>query len=163
VNLAGLSTEELARGMALATADTFVPRPRIDALLSLLPSAKPFKDGARVHFHAYTTETIAEARLVWRRKQLNEARRRSVCATKTSPNPCASARRPLHRASVFTGRTIGGGVVLDASPVTRKQRAADAIAFLKILRDGSPGTSAGSSRPPGEEQSACAWTIYPEK
>jgi len=34
--------------------------------------------------------------------------------------------------------TIGGGIVLDASPVTRKQRAADAIAFLKIMRDGSP-------------------------
>src|ERR1700687_2489059 len=33
--------------------------------------------------------------------------------------------------------TIGGGVVLDASPVTRKQRAEDAIAFLKIMRDGS--------------------------
>ncbi len=28
--------------------------------------------------------------------------------------------------------------MLDASPVTRKQRAEDAIAFLKIMRDGSP-------------------------
>jgi selenocysteine-specific elongation factor len=34
--------------------------------------------------------------------------------------------------------TIGGGVVLDASPATRKQRAEDATAFLKIMRDGSP-------------------------
>jgi selenocysteine-specific elongation factor len=33
--------------------------------------------------------------------------------------------------------TIGGGVVLDASPGTRKQRAEDAAAFLKIMRDGS--------------------------
>src|SRR6266481_8882809 len=63
LNLAGLSTEELARGMTLATAGTFRFTSRVDALLSLLPSAKPFKDGARVHFHAYTTETIAEARL----------------------------------------------------------------------------------------------------
>src|SRR6202165_2863441 len=33
--------------------------------------------------------------------------------------------------------TIGGGVMLDASPPTRKQRAEDAIAFLKIMQDGS--------------------------
>ena len=62
LNLAGVSTEELARGMTLATAVTFHSTSRVDALLSLLPSAKPLKDGARVHFHAYTTETIAEVR-----------------------------------------------------------------------------------------------------
>ncbi|MGB0107293.1 MAG: selenocysteine-specific translation elongation factor, partial [Terriglobales bacterium] len=63
LNLAGLSAADLARGMTLATADTFHSTSRVDALLSLLPSAKPLKDGARVHFHAYTTEMIAEARL----------------------------------------------------------------------------------------------------
>jgi hypothetical protein len=52
--------------MTLATADTFRSTSRVDVLLSLLPSAKPFKDGARVHFHAYTSETIAEARLYGR-------------------------------------------------------------------------------------------------
>jgi len=39
--------EDLARGMTLATADTFRSTSRVDALLSLLPSAKPLKDGAR--------------------------------------------------------------------------------------------------------------------
>jgi len=34
--------------------------------------------------------------------------------------------------------TIGGGVVLDASPSTRKQPVEDLLAFLKIMRDGSP-------------------------
>src|ERR1700674_891516 len=63
LNLAGLSTEGRARGMTLATGDTCRATSRVAALLSLLPSAKPFKDGARVHFHAYTTETITEARL----------------------------------------------------------------------------------------------------
>jgi len=63
LNLAGVSTEDLARGMMLATAETFRSTVRVDTLLSLLPSAKPLKQGARVHFHAYTTETIAEVRL----------------------------------------------------------------------------------------------------
>ncbi len=34
--------------------------------------------------------------------------------------------------------TIGGGVVLDASPATRKQPAEDATAFLNTMRDGPP-------------------------
>ena len=63
LNLAGLSTEDLARGMMLATAGVFRPTSRVDARISLLTSAKPLKDGARVHFHAYTMETIAEVRL----------------------------------------------------------------------------------------------------
>src|SRR6202167_4440923 len=63
LNLAGVSTEDLARGMTLAEAGMFRVTPRIDTLLSLLPSAKPLKDGARVHFHAFTAEAVAEVRL----------------------------------------------------------------------------------------------------
>ena len=63
LNLAGVSTEDLARGMTLANIDTFRSTTRVDTLLSLLPTAKPLKEGARVHFHAYTMETIVEARL----------------------------------------------------------------------------------------------------
>src|SRR5271163_1283650 len=63
LNLAGVATEDLARGITLATADTFRSTSRVDVQLSLLPSAKPLKDGARVHFHAYTSEAVAEVRL----------------------------------------------------------------------------------------------------
>src|SRR5215510_2375152 len=62
LNLAGVSVEDLARGMALAPPDTFRCTTRVDTLLSLLPSAKPLKEGTRVHLHAYTMETIAEVR-----------------------------------------------------------------------------------------------------
>jgi selenocysteine-specific elongation factor len=140
LNLAGVSTEEMARGMTLAASDTFHSTSRIDVLLNLLPSAKPFKDGARVHFHAYSTETIAEVRLY---------------GTKESPKqlkPGGESYARLTLAEVvlllpgdrFIVRqfspvvTIGGGVVLDASPAPRKQRADDAIAFLKVMRNGSP-------------------------
>jgi selenocysteine-specific elongation factor len=140
LNLAGVSTEEMARGMTLAASDTFHSTSRIDVLLNLLPSAKPFKDGARVHFHAYSTETIAEVRLY---------------GTKESPKqlkPGGESYARLTLAEVvlllpgdrFIVRqfspvvTIGGGVVLDASPVPRKQRADDAIAFLKVMRNGPP-------------------------
>jgi selenocysteine-specific elongation factor len=136
LNLAGLSTEDLARGMTLATADTFHSTSRVDALLSLLPSAKPFKDGARVHFHAYTTETIAEARL-YGTKQLKPGDDACVQLRFAEPMLLLPGDRFIVR-QFSPVVTIGGGIVLDASPVTRKQRAEDAIAFLKILRDGSP-------------------------
>jgi selenocysteine-specific elongation factor len=137
LNLAGLSTEDLARGMALATADTFRSTSRADALLSLLPSAKPFKDGARVHFHAYTTETIAEVRLHGA-KQVKPGTEAYAQLRFAEPMLLLPGDRFIVR-QFSPVVTIGGGLVLDASPATRKQRVEDALAFLKIMRDGSPG------------------------
>jgi selenocysteine-specific elongation factor len=136
LNLAGLSTEDLARGMTLATADTFRSTSRVDALLSLLPSAKPVKDGARVHFHAYTTETTAEARL-YGIKQLKPGDETYAQLRFVEPMLLLPGDRFIVR-QFSPVVTIGGGVVLDASPMTRKRRAEDAAAFLKIMREGSP-------------------------
>ncbi|HMD17959.1 MAG TPA: selenocysteine-specific translation elongation factor [Terriglobales bacterium] len=136
LNLAGLSTEDLARGMTLATADTFRSTSRVDALLSLLPSAKPFKDGARVHFHAHTTETIGEVRLFGAR-QLKPGGESYAQLRFAEPMLLLPGDRFIVR-QFSPVVTIGGGVVLDASPATRKQRAEDVTAFLKIMRDGSP-------------------------
>ena len=136
LNLAGLSTADLARGMTLATADTFHSTSRVDALLSLLPSAKPLKDGARVHFHAYTTETIAEARL-YGMNQLKPGEEAYAQLRLAEPMLLLPGDRFIVR-QFSPVVTIGGGVVLDASPATRKQRVEDTTAFLKTMRDGSP-------------------------
>jgi selenocysteine-specific elongation factor len=136
LNLGAYSAEELARGMTLATADTFRSTSRVDALLSLLPSAKSLKDGARVHFHAYTTETIAETRL-YGSKQLKPGDEAYAQLRFAEPMLLLPGDRFIVR-QFSPVVTIGGGVVLDASPLTRKQRADDAIAFLNIMRHGSP-------------------------
>src|SRR5438445_6196392 len=62
LNLAGVGTEQLARGMAVAPPATFHSSNRLDVSLSLLSSAT-LKDRARVHLHAYTSETIATVTL----------------------------------------------------------------------------------------------------
>ncbi|HEY6302078.1 MAG TPA: selenocysteine-specific translation elongation factor [Terriglobales bacterium] len=136
LNLAGLSTEDIARGMTLTGADTFRSTSRVDALLSLLPSAKPFQDGARVHFHAYTTEKIAKVRL-YGTKQLKPGAEVYAQLRFAEPMLLLPGDRFIVR-QFSPVVTIGGGVVLDASPATRKQRAEEATAFLKIMRDGSP-------------------------
>jgi selenocysteine-specific elongation factor len=135
LNLAGLSTEELRRGMTLAAADTFHSTTRADALLSLLSSAKPFKDGARVHFHAYASETIAEVRLHGT-KQLKPGDEAYAQLRFAEPMLLLPGDRFIVR-QFSPVVTIGGGLVLDASPATRRQRAEDALAFLKTMRDGS--------------------------
>jgi len=60
VNLAGIEHTALKRGMALATPGKFRKTRRIDVRLELLASARKLKQGAQVHFHAGTAETIAE-------------------------------------------------------------------------------------------------------
>ncbi len=136
LNLAGVSTEDLARGMTLATADTFRSTMRIDARLSLLKSAKPLKDGARVHFHAFTMETIAEMRLHGTKllKPGDEAFAQLKLAEPVLLLP--GDRFIIRQFSPVI--TIGGGTVLDALPPTRKRRAEDVVTFLNVMMEGSP-------------------------
>jgi selenocysteine-specific elongation factor len=136
LNLAGVSTEDLARGMTLAPADTFRPASRIDTQLSLLQSAKPLKDGARVHFHAFTMETIAQVRLYGTNllKPGEEAFAQLKLAEPVLLLP--GDRFIIRQFSPVV--TIGGGMVLDASPPTRKRRAEETAAFLKTMLEGSP-------------------------
>jgi len=64
LNLAGASTEDLARGMTLAPPETFRTTRVVDVKMRLLASApRALKDGARVHFHSHTMETVGEVRL----------------------------------------------------------------------------------------------------
>jgi selenocysteine-specific elongation factor len=136
LNLAGVSTEDLARGMTLATADTFRSTSRIDTRLSLQASAKPLKDGARVHFHAYTMETIAEVRL-YETKQLKPGEEAFAQLRLVEPVLLLPGDRFIVR-QFSPVVTIGGGIVLDAAPPPRKQKAGQVTAFLKTMLEGSP-------------------------
>jgi selenocysteine-specific elongation factor len=114
LNVAGASTEDLSRGMTLAPPATFEVTRRADVRLRLLSSApRPLKDRARVHFHSYAMEAVAEVRL-YETKQI-------------APGDEAFARLTLPEAALllpgdrFIIRqfspvvTIGGGVVLEAA------------------------------------------------
>ncbi len=147
LNLAGASMEDLARGMTLAPAETFKTTRRADVKLRLLSSApRALKNRARVHFHSYTMETVAEV-LLHERMELD-----SISATDTK-----SGRRQLLAGDEVFARlklpeavlllpgdrfiirqfspvvTIGGGVVLDAAPIQRMAEHGD---FLEILAGG---------------------------
>ena len=137
LNLAGASTEDLSRGMTLAPVETFATTRRVDVRLSLLSSApRALKPRTRVHFHSNTMETVAEIAL--------------HAAKQLAPGAQAFARLKLPEAALllpgdrFIIRqfspviTIGGGVVLDASPIPRLS---GHESFLQVLAGGDVESS----------------------
>src|ERR1700691_756346 len=64
LNLADIEPAEAPRGMVLAAPGTFRTVTQVDCSLELLPSAKPLKNRAPVHFHAGTAEIEAQVRLL---------------------------------------------------------------------------------------------------
>lgn len=134
VNLAGIEHTALQRGMALAAPGKFRTTRRIDARLALLLSAPKMKQRSRVHFHAGTSETIAEVFLYG----VNEL----------APGQSALAHLHLQEEVLalpgdrFIVRqfspvtTIGGGAVLDALARRPMVRDAGRVAFLETLERG---------------------------
>ena len=138
LNLAGASTDELARGMMLAVPATFHSTERVDVSLSLLPSAKPLKDRARVHFHTYTSEAIAEVRLYGSR-QLRPGESTFAQLRMNEPVLLLPSDRFIIR-QFSPVVTIGGGGVLDVAPKP-KAKSETVQAFLQALASGGPESS----------------------
>jgi selenocysteine-specific elongation factor len=131
VNLADIEPSDIARGNVLSAPGRFRPVTRVDVRLDLLPSAKPLKHRAPVHFHAGTAEIEAEVRLL-------------DGATALQPGASAYAQIVLREPALllpgdrFIIRmfspviTIGGGVVLDIGE-RRYKRSESAASRLDIL------------------------------
>jgi selenocysteine-specific elongation factor len=139
LNLAGATTQELARGMVLAPPATFHLASHLGVLLTLLPSAKPLKDRARVHLHAYTFETIATV-VLFGQKQVSPGETALTQLRMAEPTLLLPGDRFIVR-QFSPVVTIGGGVVLDASPILRVP---GLDAFLKTLAKGDAQTSLGA-------------------
>ncbi len=118
VNLGGVEVEDLGRGEVLIAPGTMIATSMIDVEISLLPSARPLVEGARVRVHVASAEVLARVRLLGTRKL----------------EPGASALGQLRlEAPVLAGRgdrlilrsyspmaTIGGARVVDPGPPRRK-------------------------------------------
>jgi len=116
VNLAGIEHTALRRGMVLATPGKFRKTRRIDARLELLASARKMKQGARVHFHAGTGETIAEV-FFHGQKELPPASN-AFANLKLQDEILVLAGDRFIVRQFSPVATIGGGVVLD--PLARR-------------------------------------------
>jgi selenocysteine-specific elongation factor len=114
VNLADIEPAGLARGDALSEPGVFRAVKQVDCRLQLLPTAKPLKHRAPVHFHSGTAEIEAQVRLLEGTAPLQ-------------PGSAAYVRLVLRDAALLLPAdrfiirmfspvvTIGGGVVLDVA------------------------------------------------
>jgi selenocysteine-specific elongation factor len=135
LNLAGVEKHELERGMVLTSPGLLQASSRMDVKLSLLPSAKPLKHGARVHFHAFTSETIATVKL-YEEKQLKPGAEGFAQLRLSDPLLLLPADRFIIR-QFSPVVTIGGGVVLENNPPVRVKNMEIHSDFLESLTDDS--------------------------
>ena len=156
VNLAGIEHTALKRGMALAAPNRFRATTRIDVRLQLLRSADPLKHRARVHFHANTSETIAEVHLYNTHLILECGAPAPLLRSPRSTNrafpsielaPGESTLAHLHLTDeilLLPGdrfiirqfspvTTIGGGAVLDAQSRRPSTKDTSRTAFLETI------------------------------
>lgn len=129
VNLGGIDHSQLHRGMVLTDPQRFAATRIVDCSIDLLPSAKPLRHRAPVHFHSGTSEIEAEVRIP------NGGR--------IEPGTKGYARLALREATLllpgdrFILRmfspvvTIAGGAVLDIAPPRRLSSAAERLAALE--------------------------------
>ena len=141
LNLAGAEVAELARGMTLAEPGLLRSTRRADVALTLLSGGKPLKDRARVHFHCYTTETIAEVALIGgsgtAAKQMAAGSTAYAQLRFAEPVLLLPGDRFIVR-QFSPVVTIGGGVVLDAAPLSGKVAAEKRASFLETLQHAQP-------------------------
>ena len=135
VNLAGIEHTAVTRGMTLAAPGHFRATRRIDARITLLPSAQKMKHRARVHFHAGTAETIAEV-FLYGHSELAPGQDALVHLRLQDNVLVLPGDRFIvrHFSPVIT---IGGGAVLD--PLARRPMLRDTgrAAFLETLERGN--------------------------
>src|SRR5215475_14096176 len=138
VNLAGIDHHLLKRGMTLATPGRFRATRRADVKLELLPSARKLRNRARVHFHSGSFETIAEVTLFDRAELAAGDETFAQLKLRESVLLLPGDRFIVRQSSPLI--TIGGGMVLDATP--RRHRASDLSRrefLLAVERGDKPG------------------------
>ena len=144
VNIAGVDSMEIERGMVLAPPELFHTTTCIDTTFELLPGARPLKHRAPVHFHAGTTEIEAEARLLASLEPMKPGTRAHVRFLLHEPLLILPGDRFIVR--MFSPVvTIGGGVVLDAAPPQRLRRVMLNQRLDQIEKDGLAAVAVNES------------------
>jgi selenocysteine-specific elongation factor len=136
VNLSGIDSAEVRRGMTLAPPGMFRATAQVDCSMELLGGAHPLKHRAPVHFHAGTSEVEAEVRLIDSLDPVQPGSSVRVRFHLRDPLFLLPGDRFIVR--MFSPViTIGGGVVLDIDG-PRRLRRSDLAARLRKLETAAP-------------------------
>ncbi len=135
VNLSGVDAAEVKRGQTLVAPGTYASVNTIDVEVRLLKSAPALKHRANIHFHAFTSETMATVSL-YGYDAVQPGTVRLMRIKLAEPIVLVPGDRFVLRQPLPAG-TIGGGRVLDARPERRERKVAT-LAWLEQLKVASP-------------------------
>jgi len=136
LNLAGTEARQITRGMVLAAPGVFQPATALDCAMTLLPSARPLKNYAQVHFHCGTTETRARV-VMLEGKEMSPGTTAFVQLGLSQPGLFVPGDRFIIR-QFSPVTTIGGGIILDNAPSKHRAKDLETIDALRVLHSGEP-------------------------
>ena len=138
INIAGIATDELARGSVLAYPGTVRPTLAVDVKLRLLSDApKPLAHGTLVGLHVGTAETVARA-IVLDGDRIEPGSSGWVNLRLAHPVAVAKDDDFIVRA-LTPAQTLGGGRIVDPHPPVRRRRGAAVVASLEAMTAGTAG------------------------
>ncbi|MGA2535933.1 MAG: selenocysteine-specific translation elongation factor [Terracidiphilus sp.] len=135
VNLSGIDANQVRRGETLVSPRTLSAVDTLDVEVRLLESAPALKHRANIHFHAFTSETMASVSL-YGYEAVQPGTLRLMRLRLAEPIVLVPGDRFVLRQPSPAG-TIGGGRVLDAHPLPR-QKKSPSQGWLEQLRAASP-------------------------
>jgi selenocysteine-specific elongation factor len=129
VNLAGVETDGLARGVVLVRPGSLSATSMLDVELALLPDAKPLKHGARVRVHAASAEVLARVHLLDAGPLAPG--QTAIAQLRLESRLAAGRLDRLVIRSYSPATTIGGALVVDPLPPRRRISDRKAVERLK--------------------------------
>jgi selenocysteine-specific elongation factor len=132
VNLAGVDTSQIERGMVLAPAGRLRPTQIIDVWIDVLPGAsRAVRSRSRVRFHIGAAEVLGRVRVLEGSSQIVAGSGGLAQLRLEAPVVAVHGDRFILR-SYSPAETIAGGVILD--PFATKHRARDLERARELLR-----------------------------
>jgi selenocysteine-specific elongation factor len=134
LNLAGAEVSEVSRGQTLVAQETLNVTTTIDVEVTLLSNSRPLKHCSRVHFHAFTADTLATVSL-YGYHVVEPGTQRLMRLKLQKPVVLVPNDRFVLR-QCSPPATIGGGRVLDAQPPPNLRKG-KCLVWLEALKDTS--------------------------
>jgi len=132
VNLAGVDTAQIERGMVLAPAGRLRPTQIVDVWIDVLPGAsRAVRSRSRVRFHAGAAEVLGRVRVLEGPQQIAPGSSGLAQVRLEAPIVAVHGDRFILR-SYSPAETIAGGVIVD--PFATKHRGRELMHTLELLR-----------------------------
>lgn len=137
--LAGIEKSEVERGMWVLTPALHAPLRRFDARIRVLAGQPALKHWTQVHLHLGAEDVPARVALLAGEQIEPGSENWAQITVDRDIGTLAGDCFILRDASAR--HTIGGGIVLDIAPPSRKRRSPERLAMLAALADSDPATA----------------------